>query len=85
MTDLLAVAREEGAERRQKQPRWVVVWAIRSPWAVLAMVGGEMPYLTRRASKDLTIASKRVTWDQRMSSLTLVSMGRVVLERLEQQ
>ena len=85
MTGLLAVAKEEGAGRRQEWPRWVVVQAIRSPWAVSTTVGGGMLYLTRSISKDLTIASSRVTWDWRVSSLALVSVGRVTLERLERR
>jgi len=80
---LLVVAREEGAGRCREQLRWVVVQVIRSSWVVLATVEGGMPYLTRRASKDLTIASKQVTWDRRASSLALVSMRKVVLECLE--
>ena len=60
-TDLLVVAREQGVGRRQEQPHWVVVWAIRMPWAVWTLVGGEMPYLTRSILKDLAIASRWVT------------------------
>jgi len=44
-----------------------------------------MPYLTRSISKDPTITSRQVTWDWRVSSLALVSEGRVVLECLEQR
>jgi len=44
-----------------------------------------MLYFTRRASKDLTIAFKQVTWDWRASSLALVSVGRVALEYLERR
>ena len=44
-----------------------------------------MLYLTRSISKDPTIASRRVIWDQRVSSLALVSEEGIALERLEQQ
>jgi len=44
-----------------------------------------MPYLTRSISKDPTIASRRVTWDRRASSLALVSEEGVGLERLERR
>ena len=82
MTDL-ALAIEEGAGYRWEQPCWVVVETIRLPWVVLTMVRGGMLYLTRSISKEQTIASSRVTWDQRASSLALASIGRVVLKHLE--
>ena len=44
---------------------------------------GGMPYLTRSISKNPTMASRRVTWDRRASSLALVSEEGVALERLE--
>ena len=83
MTDLLAVAREEGVGRRWEWLRWVVVRAIHTPWAVWTSVGGGMPYLTRSISKDPTMASSQVTWDQRASSLALVSEEGIGLEHLE--
>jgi len=62
VTDLVVV-REKRAGHYWERLHWVVIKVIRSPWAVLTTVGGKMPYLIRRVSKDLTIAFSQVTWD----------------------